>query len=259
MSTQIARLPFWEKLNVARHIVLMTDYDGTLAPFNKERMQAFPYPGVNHELNKMMDNKIIHIIIVTGRLANELLELLKLNRTPEIWGSHGWERLLPDGTYKVMSLAENVLKGLAEADYIIAENSLTPYSETKPGCLALHWRGIPETEKKRLKKIIVRELVHISKAFSLDLREFDGGMELRAPARNKGDVVQDVIKESPEDAYFVYMGDDLTDEDAFDAIKGKGAAILVRPDTRITKADYYLKSPDELIEFLRLCAALKEG
>jgi trehalose-6-phosphatase len=48
-----------------------------------------------------------------------------------------------------------------------------------------------------------------------------------------------------------YLGDDLTDEDAFRALKGKGLSVLVRKESRTTEADCWLKPPDELLDFLK--------
>jgi trehalose-6-phosphatase len=47
-----------------------------------------------------------------------------------------------------------------------------------------------------------------------------------------------------------YLGDDATDEDAFKAIRGRGIGVLVRPQFRATAADFWLKPPEELLEFL---------
>jgi trehalose-6-phosphatase len=47
-----------------------------------------------------------------------------------------------------------------------------------------------------------------------------------------------------------YLGDDLTDEDAFKALKGKGLSVLVRDTQRDTLADCWLTPPDELLDFL---------
>ena len=51
-------------------------------------------------------------------------------------------------------------------------------------------------------------------------------------------------------AVAAYLGDDLTDEDAFKAIKGKGIGVLVREEPRKTAADIWIKPPDELLSFL---------
>jgi trehalose-6-phosphatase len=87
--------------------------------------------------------------------------------------------------------------------------------------------------------------------YRLALLAFDGGLELRAPGKNKGDAVNAILAETGPGVPAAYLGDDQTDEDAFRAIKGKGLAILVRPELRPTLADVWLRPPDELGRFLR--------
>jgi trehalose-phosphatase len=89
------------------------------------------------------------------------------------------------------------------------------------------------------------------------LIEFDGGLELRVREPNKGTVVRAIRKELPIDCPVSYLGDDLTDEDAFRALKGEGLSLLVRPEYRSTTADAWLRPPEELATFLndwlRIC------
>lgn len=52
-------------------------------------------------------------------------------------------------------------------------------------------------------------------------------------------------------AAIAYLGDDLTDEDAFQALDTRGLRVLVRDALRPTAADIWLQPPDELLDFLR--------
>ena len=90
----------------------------------------------------------------------------------------------------------------------------------------------------------------ISLRRSLVVHEFDGGIELRVPRIDKGHAVRTVLAEIEENSVIAYMGDDLTDEDALLAIKGKGLGILVREALRNTAADIWIRPPDELLDFL---------
>ena len=47
-----------------------------------------------------------------------------------------------------------------------------------------------------------------------------------------------------------YLGDDLTDEAAFRAMKGRGLSALVRREWRETEAEIWLRPPAELKGFL---------
>jgi len=47
-----------------------------------------------------------------------------------------------------------------------------------------------------------------------------------------------------------YLGDDITDEDAFQALGNRGLKVLVRQEPRQTLADIQIKPPDDLFKFL---------
>ena len=53
------------------------------------------------------------------------------------------------------------------------------------------------------------------------------------------------------EAFSIYLGDDLTDEDAFSAINGRGAGIVVSEQPRSTGARFALRNPVEVERFLR--------
>jgi trehalose-phosphatase len=136
------------------------------------------------------------------------------------------------------------------ADELIEEVGLSSRCEKKPGCLAIHWRGLDEGKVKEIKNLVESRWSTLAQAWQLNLLEFDGGLELRVPARNKGDAVETILEEMAQDAVGAYLGDDLTDEDAFKAIKGKGIGILVRDELRPTAADLWIRPPEELLTFL---------
>jgi trehalose 6-phosphate phosphatase len=228
----------------------MLDYDGTLAPFRREREKAIPYPGIRDILEEIMASGNSRVVIISGRAVADLIPLLGLKRMPEIWGSHGWEHRGRDGSYNLSPASESHLKGLADADFLIEKMKLGDYREEKPRSVALHWRGIPEREVDAVREFARAELNPIAGSYGLHLKYFDGGLELCAPGRNKGDVVRSIIEESPADSFFTYLGDDLTDEDAFEAIADRGLGVLVSPEKRPTKAKLHLIPPDELLEFL---------
>jgi len=228
----------------------MLDYDGTLAPFHREREKATFYPGVREVLEQIMKSDNSRIIIISGRVIANLIPLLGLSNLPEIWGSHGWERREQDGSYSIMPASESHLKGLADADLLIGKMNFENYREEKPRSIALHWRGKSEEEITAIREFARIELNRIAADYGLDLDYFDGGVELRVPGKNKGDVVTAIIEESPPNSFFAYLGDDLTDEDAFEAIADHGLGVLVRPERRPTKAKLHLLPPKELLGFL---------
>ena len=55
----------------------------------------------------------------------------------------------------------------------------------------------------------------------------------------------------------LYLGDDVTDEDAFRAVDRQGIGILVAEDSRPTAASYSLRDPGEVRRFLEWLADLE--
>ncbi|MBN2091358.1 trehalose-phosphatase [candidate division KSB1 bacterium] len=241
---------FFQTLHRSKHSILMLDYDGTLAPFRKERDQAIPYKGIREVLKKLLQLEKTRIIIISGRSINDLIPLIGLKQLPEIWGSHGIERRKSTGKYTMMDLPEAALNGIRGANLYLINNGLAKYSEEKPGCLAIHWRGLKYSEIEQIQNQVLPNWTVIADEANLLLKNFDGGLELRVPGMNKGDVVKILLDESGNETLAAYLGDDLTDEDAFRAIKGKGLGILIRKVYRSTEAEVWLKPPKELRMFL---------
>jgi len=242
---------FFDRLPQAKEKVLFLDYDGTLAPFKTNPGEALPYPGVRELIGRIMERSDTRLVIVSGRWTRDLIPLLGLRNLPEIFGSHGLERLRTDGSYEISPMDEKAVRGLATADEWMEDKDLLHRCEKKPGCLALHWRGLSKGVILDLKDAVLPRWRRLAEASGLDLIEFDGGIELRVPARNKGDAVKSVLDEIQQEGLSAaYLGDDSTDEDAFLAMKGKGIGVLVRKEFRPTAADLWIRPPGELLEFL---------
>ena len=83
----------------------------------------------------------------------------------------------------------------------------------------------------------------------MQLLRFDGGLELRA-GRNKGNAVLQVLTELESDSPIAYLGDDRTDEDAFEALGDRGLGVLVRRQWVPSAAHLWLRPPTDLVNFL---------
>ena len=241
---------FWQRLSASKQSVLLLDYDGTLAPFCVERDQAKPYDGIREILIAIRNDTATRMIIVSGRGIDDLLPLLGLDPPPEIWGCHGWERLDADGQRTVANLPQPAAAGLREAERWIENEDLASYCEHKPTSLALHWRGLPDYMVEELQSRTSNGWQTIALRSGLELHPFNGGLELRCPDRNKGTAIQAILAELEPDMPIAFLGDDLTDEDGFASLSGKGLSILVHCEPRKTYAELIIKPPDELIDFL---------
>ena len=245
---------FFGRLAHARQAILLLDYDGTLAPFEPRPERARPYPGVVRLLDDIMAQPASRVVIVTGRRIDGRPPPLGLKRGAEMWGAHGWQRLVPGAPLAAEEPPPGLREALAAAEAgAIALRHWGARVERKPASVAVHWRGLRVLAREAVRQALERRWHAFRRAPELELLEFDGGVELRAPGRHKGVAVDQVLAEAGEGGEVVaaYLGDDTTDEDAFAAIEGRGLAVLVRPALRSTRAGLWLRPPRELAAFLQ--------
>ena len=249
LERQITYEPFLEQLRSAPARVLLLDYDGTLAPFCVDRTLALPYPEVPPLIVRIMTTGT-RVVLISGRPVRELLLLTGISPQPEIWGSHGLERLMADGRYEVSSVPAH-RDYLLAAEAILRDAGLESQTEIKPGGVAVHWRGLDPARAEKIAKAVPQLWKPLLERAPLRLLEFDGGLEVRVAGPGKGDAVRAILGESAPGAAVAYLGDDLTDEDAFHALKGNGLTALVRHQSRPTVADIWLQPPHQLLQFLQ--------
>jgi trehalose-phosphatase len=239
--------------------VLLLDYDGTLAPFAPDRFNAFPYANVRVLLEQIMTTCGTRVVLISGRPAHDVPRLIGINPQPEVWGSHGLERLYPDGRYEMPEMASDILDCLQKAAAELESLGLNQVTEMKPGAIAVHWRWLPSSKLEEVKATAYRVLSRATRSPALKLEPFDGGLELRLGNHNKGDAVRTILSETEGHVPVAYLGDDITDEDAFRALCGAGLSVLVTPKYRFSAAQMWLKPPDDLVRFLREWIVACEG
>jgi trehalose 6-phosphate phosphatase len=231
--------------------LLMVDYDGTLAPFCVARDQAVPYPTVRAALDELLAADHTRVVLVSGRAAQEIPRLAGLQHPVEVWGSHGAERLHPHGGYTLATLPRAAHDAFVRAEDWAVAHALADRFERKPAAVAMHWRDLSLRATESLRSAVLSSWQPLARIAGLELRPFDGGLELRIPGFDKGAVVRALLAEAGDDVAAAFLGDDLTDEDAFSAIDGRGLGVLVRPEPRSTRASLWLRPPGELRAFLQ--------
>jgi len=242
---------FMETLADAPRRLLMLDYDGTIAPFHKERDQAYPYPAIAAALQEIVRDGRTRVVIISGRDVNDLSRRLGIHPIPELWGLYGMQRRRTDGTIETEHVEESYLDALSEADGWLEYQQLRKFAEAKKGSMALHWRGLSERKVEEMRARALLGWEPIADRSGLRLLEFDGGVEIRVPGTDKGDVVRLLATEEGAGLASAYLGDDASDESAFLALGHSGITVLVRPQLRQTAARLWLKPPDEVLDFLR--------
>jgi trehalose 6-phosphate phosphatase len=245
---------FLKTVRRADRSALFLDFDGTLAPFRIDPAMVQPWSGVPRLLDQIEKEGRTRIVVITGRPAKDVASQLPIRFGLEIWGLHGAERMLPDGHIERQPLLVTEDSALAGARKAIEEagivDELKLRLEEKANAIVVHWRGHSPQAIRMAQEQTVALLNPFASGTGLKVLQFDGGVELRA-GRNKGDAVRELLRDLPHDAPVAYLGDDITDEDAFTALEGRGLGIMIRREWRPTKAQVWLRPPVGLRRLLR--------
>jgi len=238
---------FWRRVRSARKRFLTLDYDGTLAPFAANRMEAIPAPGTIKLLAAIAQGTDTRLAIISGRPIAELLQLAGPLEI-EMVGSHGFEFRAARGGIREIVPERLQLEGLNQAQRAATVLGHDSRLERKLASIAFHTRGL--ADEPAVKEAARRLWLPVSESHRLELRDFNGGVELRATGFNKGTALSELLMSEPDDTLPVYVGDDETDEDAFNAIRARGIGIKVGGGTP-TAATGRLPDCAAVVEFLR--------
>ncbi len=141
-------------------------------------------------------------------------------------------------------------EALADADRWLRDQGLHNRAEFKTGAVALHWRGLDDARAAETRSQVLLGWLPIAQSTPMELLEFDGGIEMRMPGRDKGDAVRTILDEIGSEVPVAYLGDDVTDERAFLSLGAMGLSVLVRPEWRETAAALWIRPPEDVREFL---------
>jgi trehalose 6-phosphate phosphatase len=248
---KVARVPdFWRRLRLSETRFLALDYDGTLAPFHPDPMQAFPLPEIPELLKKLSERSDTTLAIISGRPLREVLELLG-DLAVVVVGSHGREMKKGDGSFSSLEPTDKQRAGLEAALYLATQEGFEDHLEKKIGSIALHTRPLSPQRATEIENIAFAKWSGLAQQYDLECMGFNGGVEVRCTGRNKGDVLKELLDLQPSGTFSVYIGDDVTDEDGFREISGRGIGIKVGETTTPTAATGFLASCEEVRDFLR--------
>jgi trehalose-phosphatase len=189
------------------------------------------------------------LVVITGRPAAEIAPMLGLDPPLEVWGLHGAERLYADGRRELEQAPAATRAKLDELKEHLRRDSLGGLFEDKANGAVMHWRGASRRKAEQIERRTRALFEPLARMEGLALLEFEAGLELRV-GRNKGGAVEAILAEAGVSGPVAYLGDDLSDEAAFRAMKGRGLSVLVRREWRETAAEVWLRPPGELKEFL---------
>jgi trehalose 6-phosphate phosphatase len=234
-----------------KRLAVFLDYDGTVTPIIDDHTRALLRDDVRAAIAALADR--CPVTIISGRDLARLKALVALD-TVFYAGSHGFEIEAPAGR-EGLETGADYLDSLDEAERELRASldRVEGHSvERKKYSIAVHYRQVPPGRVSEIEAVVDRVL-----AARPDLKLGHGKkvLEVRPGIDwNKGRATEWILQQlGPDQAGVIplYIGDDLTDEDAFEALAGRGVCIAVRHDeSRQTAADYALADTEDVHRFL---------
>ena len=258
----------WDKLKNrlgGKSIFLFLDYDGTLTPIAKTPEKAVISRETKDLLNKLSKKSHCSVAIISGRSLSDIKTIVGIKDIAYA-GNHGLE--IEGPKIKFESQVSPRLKSIIRHIY---EDAVSKFSkikgvliEDKGLTISVHYRLVDGKDIQEFLSIfneitdpyIVRDKIKVTEGKKV--------LEIKPPVKwTKGNVVlwflvRQQFAAGENKVLPVYIGDDVTDEDAFNVLKRKGLTIFVG-ESRSSNADYYLKNIEEVTELLRLISEIKHN
>lgn len=236
-----------------RPLALFLDYDGTLTPIVERPEDAVLATPAREALRRAAERW--PVAIVSGRDLEDVRARVGIEGLSYA-GCHGFEIAGPRGGRVHAAAAAAAPQLGAAADMVAHDTRGIPgvQLERKRFTLAVHYRRAPEARVHDVHEAVARALARHP---ALRMTEGKKVWELQPDVDwDKGRAVLWLMQTLKlEDALPVYIGDDVTDEDAFRALAGHGVGIAVQETPRPTAARYVLPDPEAVRELLSALAA----
>jgi trehalose 6-phosphate phosphatase len=229
-------------------LALFLDIDGTLVPIAPTPAEVRPSPDLPRLLTRAAADLGNALAIVSGREITSIDQVTH-NVVPYAAGSHGAEFRLGFGQPILRPGPQPDIAGLESEVLDCMKDWPGILIEPKRAGLAVHYRKAPHLGQRvwsELERMMARR-----EQSGLSLLKGDHVVEVRSPAHNKGEAVRRIMKEPVfQGRRPVFIGDDVTDEDAFVVAQEMGGTAVIVGGRRPTLATHKLDSVAAVLDFL---------
>ena len=256
-----------QRLKAARRVLMLSDYDGTLTPIVESPEKAIMPEPTRELIRSLARQSRLTVGIISGRALGDLQTMVGI-RGIVYAGNHGLEIEGPGWRF-IAPLADE-FRPVLRLLHRVLSRALSPVSgavvEDKGLSLTVHYRQVEDGRAVEVGNIFERIVAAARSEGRLKTTTGKRVYEVRPPvAWDKGKAVNFLLEKfgppgGKHQALPVFLGDDLTDEDAFKAVeKRNGISVYVGEENLRSAARYYVKSPEEAQEFLRRVLELYEN
>lgn len=238
-----------------KQLIVFLDYDGTLTPIVDKPELAVLSDDMREVLTLLSRQYTVGII--SGRDRQDVTKLVRVDSLIYA-GSHGFDIAGPEGLNLEHEVGSGFSATLDQAEQTL-RSLLQPIAgsliERKKFSISVHYRLVESGKVPNAEQAVSQVLSDFP-----NLRRSEGKKVFEVQPRlewDKGKALLWLLEElNWKEKNFVplYIGDDLTDEDAFAALADIGIGIVVEEGYRYSTAHYALHNPDEVRQFLlQLC------
>lgn len=248
------------KIAAAKHILFLSDFDGTLSPIVKHPARAELANNIRQSLLRLSRDNRFTIGIISGRKLSDLQEKVGIRGLIYV-GNHGLEIAGPEESWIHPQAAamKQALNHVYDALKVALDKTTGVLIENKGLSLSVHYRQVPPSEICKVMDLLAK--VVNERQMQDKLSSTSGKMvcEIRPLVGwDKGNVVQllhNKFADSQGRLLTFYLGDDLNDEGAFKALNNDNAVTIYvgsEKQSQSSSARYFLRSVIEVNELLRL-------
>jgi len=247
----------------ARKVFLFFDLDGTLAPIASRPEMVFLDASIKESLRKLSRSEKYVVGIISGRGLGNLRKMVGIDGILYA-GNHGFEVEGPGFTYvnPAAVMGRKVMESVSHV--LIRELTAVPgaFVEDKVYSLSVHYRQCAKGDIGRVKDIVDQATKNHRAEKQLRVTFGKKVLEIRPWADwDKGRIIEWLIQKcaagARKGAVVWYIGDDLTDEDAFKAVNRMGGiSVLAGGGNPLTQADYIMEKQEEMPELMKKLEAL---
>jgi trehalose 6-phosphate phosphatase len=237
------------RISAVPRLLVALDFDGTLAPTVDQPEEARANSVATDAILDLVALPATTVALVSGRALDSLERVARVPREVVLVGSHGAEfRIDGNDTGPELSAEEqDVLSRLCDTIRDVASHYVGTMTEIKPAGCGLHSRLAAQDTAAAVEAHALRAVAGMRGGDLVSHRRGKDILEFTVRAADKGTALT-TLRERCDVSAVMFVGDDVTDEDAFAVLRDGDVGIKVGEGE--TAAQYRVPDTDAVADLL---------